>query len=50
MFGGVAIMTINLTMQTFGPLIYVQALKYTAVQASRMESYYFLAHTLGVFR
>jgi MFS family permease len=48
-FGGVPIMTVNLTMQTFGPLIYVQALKYTAAQASRVASYYFLTHTLGYF-
>jgi MFS family permease len=48
-FGGVAIMTVNLTMQTFGPLIYVQAFKYTAAQASRVASYYFLTHTLGYF-
>jgi MFS family permease len=47
--GGVVVMTVNLTMQTFGPLIYVQTYKYTAAQASKMASYYFFTHTLGYF-
>jgi MFS family permease len=48
-FGGVAGITVNLMMQTFGPLIYVQVYKYSAAQASRIVSYYFFMHTVGYF-
>jgi MFS family permease len=48
-FGCVLMVTVPITMQTFGPLMFVQAFKYTPAQASKMASYFFLTQTLAYF-
>jgi MFS family permease len=42
----VFIITVPITIQTFGPVMFIQSYKYTAAQASKMASYFFLAQTL----
>jgi MFS family permease len=45
--GSVGVLSITITMQTFGPLMYVQTFKYTPAQASKIASYFFLTHLLA---
>ena len=43
------LITVPITMQTFGPLMFVQVFKYTPAEASKMASYFFLGQTLLYF-
>ena len=44
--GSAGMLALTITMQTFGPLMYVQAFKFTPAKAARIASYFFLAHVL----
>jgi MFS family permease len=45
--GSAFMITVPITIQTYGPLIFVQAFKYTPAEASKMASYFFLLQTLA---
>jgi MFS family permease len=47
--GAVLILTVPITMQTFGPLMFVQAFHYTPAEAAKMASLFFLGQTLVFF-
>jgi hypothetical protein len=47
--GAVLTLTVPITMQTFGPLMFVRAFKYTPAEAARMASLFFLGQTLIFF-
>jgi MFS family permease len=47
--GAVLALSVPITMQTFGPLMFVQVYKYTPAEASKMASYFFLAQTIFYF-
>jgi MFS family permease len=44
--GSAGLLALTITMQTFGPLMYVQAFKFTPANAAKITSYFFLAHVL----
>jgi MFS family permease len=44
--GSVLMITVPITIQTFGPVMLIQSYKYSAAQASKIASYFFLAQTL----
>jgi MFS family permease len=41
------LITVPITIQTFGPVMFVQAFKYTPAEASKMASYFYLSQTLS---
>jgi MFS family permease len=47
--GNVLIITVPITIQTFGPLMFVQSFKYKPAEASKIASYFFLAQALFYF-
>ena len=42
-FGGVSLVTVPITMHNFGPLMYVQAFKFSTADASKAVSYFWLS-------
>jgi MFS family permease len=48
-FGVALALTVPISMQTFGPLMFVQSFKYTPAEAAKMASYFFLGQTVFYF-